>query len=217
MIGSTVTRAEQGPASRRGRGIDRQGNASAVPQTAVSSRAFVRNKPSCPCGGGCPKCTAEATVQAKLKLGAPDDEYEKEADRVADAIVRMPGPEALRQPARQEDAETMQAQPIENAAPPLIRRQADPEKDEEYEYSTPILESVPTGDAGALADEGTAPRLDYDADEEEISTEAEPVPPAPILESIPTSDAGALDEGQEEELVQPKRDANAAPSIVAVP
>ena len=29
-------------------------------------------------------------VQAKLKIGAPNDEYEQEADRVADAVMRMP-------------------------------------------------------------------------------------------------------------------------------
>jgi hypothetical protein len=29
-------------------------------------------------------------VQAKLTVGAPDDEYEREADRVADAVVRNP-------------------------------------------------------------------------------------------------------------------------------
>jgi hypothetical protein len=31
-------------------------------------------------------------VQAKLKVSQPDDEYELEADRVADAVMRMPGP-----------------------------------------------------------------------------------------------------------------------------
>jgi hypothetical protein len=29
-------------------------------------------------------------IQAKLRVGAPDDEYEREADRVADTIMRMP-------------------------------------------------------------------------------------------------------------------------------
>lgn len=31
--------------------------------------------------------------QAKLTVGAPDDAYEREADRVADAVMRMPAPE----------------------------------------------------------------------------------------------------------------------------
>ncbi len=35
-------------------------------------------------------------IQAKLNIGAPDDIYENEADRVADAVMRMP--ELLIQP-----------------------------------------------------------------------------------------------------------------------
>ena len=33
-------------------------------------------------------------IQTKLKIGEPDDQYEKEADRVADAVMRMPDPMA---------------------------------------------------------------------------------------------------------------------------
>jgi hypothetical protein len=29
-------------------------------------------------------------VQTKLRIGEPDDEYEREADRVADQVMRMP-------------------------------------------------------------------------------------------------------------------------------
>ncbi len=31
-------------------------------------------------------------LQTKLTIGAPDDVYEKEADRVADEVMRMPEP-----------------------------------------------------------------------------------------------------------------------------
>jgi hypothetical protein len=31
-------------------------------------------------------------LQAKLKVGPPDDEYEREADRVAEKVMRMPAP-----------------------------------------------------------------------------------------------------------------------------
>jgi hypothetical protein len=34
-----------------------------------------------------------AGIQAKLKVGQPGDIYEQEADRVADAVMRMPEPE----------------------------------------------------------------------------------------------------------------------------
>ncbi|HKQ31231.1 MAG TPA: hypothetical protein VJS66_08105, partial [Burkholderiales bacterium] len=38
----------------------------------------------CACGGRCPRC------QAKSNIGAPDDKYEQEADRVAEQITRLP-------------------------------------------------------------------------------------------------------------------------------
>jgi hypothetical protein len=34
------------------------------------------------------------TLQAKLRIGQPEDVYEQEADRVADAVMRMPEPQA---------------------------------------------------------------------------------------------------------------------------
>lgn len=46
---------------------------------------------SCPLGGVCHSCPVR--VQAKLKIGEPNDKYEQEADRVADQIMRMPEPE----------------------------------------------------------------------------------------------------------------------------
>jgi hypothetical protein len=42
---------------------------------------------SCACGGSCPSCQAKST----LKVGAPDDAYEREADAVADRVMRMAG------------------------------------------------------------------------------------------------------------------------------
>lgn len=31
-------------------------------------------------------------IQPKLKIGAPNDKYEQEADRLAEKVLRMPGP-----------------------------------------------------------------------------------------------------------------------------
>ena len=39
----------------------------------------------------------ELGVQAKLTVGAPDDEYEREADRVADQVMRMAGTDEKRE------------------------------------------------------------------------------------------------------------------------
>ena len=40
---------------------------------------------------------AFAGVQAKLRIGRPDDQYEREADRVSDAVTKMPDSKAQRQ------------------------------------------------------------------------------------------------------------------------
>jgi len=56
-----------------------------------ASPLTVRRKAACACGGGCPACEADKErapgVLAKLKVGARDDEFEREADREADALM----------------------------------------------------------------------------------------------------------------------------------
>lgn len=37
-------------------------------------------------------------IQAKLAIGAPNDRYEQEADRMAEAVMRMPEPSVQRKP-----------------------------------------------------------------------------------------------------------------------
>jgi len=51
---------------------------------------FIQRKSSCACGGTCPNCQTGQRVQTKLKIGAPNDIYEQEAERVADQVMRMP-------------------------------------------------------------------------------------------------------------------------------
>jgi len=49
----------------------------------------IQRKSSCACGGACPKCQAGEAIQAKLNIGAPNDKYEQEADRIAEQVVNM--------------------------------------------------------------------------------------------------------------------------------
>ena len=47
----------------------------------------------CACGGGCPNCQEHAphpNIQTKLAIGTPGDQYEQEAERVADQVLAMP-------------------------------------------------------------------------------------------------------------------------------
>jgi flagellar motor protein MotB len=64
------------------------------------------------------------TLQAKLKIGQPNDRYEREADRVADQVMRMPEPGIQRQSTcpecmeEEEEEEIAQAKLVHNKAPP---------------------------------------------------------------------------------------------------
>jgi hypothetical protein len=53
------------------------------------------------------RCGSDA-IQAKLALDSPNDRYEQEAERVADAVMRMPEPRVQRQPEEKEE-ESLQA------------------------------------------------------------------------------------------------------------
>jgi len=44
-----------------------------------TSPHHISQRTLCPCGGGCPRCGG--AIQAKLKIGEPNDVYEQEADR----------------------------------------------------------------------------------------------------------------------------------------
>jgi len=67
-------------------------------------------------------------LQAKLRIGQHGDVYEQEADRVADAVMRMPEPGVRRQ---LEEEEMLQAKPLAEEITPLVQRQAEPEEEEE--------------------------------------------------------------------------------------
>jgi hypothetical protein len=49
---------------------------------------IIQRKSTCPCDGGCPRCSG--VIQPKLTIGQPNDVYEQEADRVAELVMRMP-------------------------------------------------------------------------------------------------------------------------------
>lgn len=54
---------------------------------------------ACACGGSCASCGQQdddqPKLQTKLVVGAPDDVYEQQADRVAEQVMRMPEPKAM--------------------------------------------------------------------------------------------------------------------------
>ncbi len=69
-------------------------------------------------------------IQAKVKVGPVGDQYEREADRVADQVMRTPAP-VQRQAAPEE--EELQMKPLAATITPLVQRQASPEEEEELQ------------------------------------------------------------------------------------
>lgn len=70
------------------------------PWSMQSSGAGPMIQRKCACGGDCPRCAAETdklNVQTKLAISSPGDLFEREADSVADHVMRMPDPAAQRQ------------------------------------------------------------------------------------------------------------------------
>lgn len=70
-------------------------------------------------------------LQAKLRIGQPNDKYEQEADRVADQVMRMPEPRVQLQPEEEEEKEKIQSKPLSEQITPLVQRQVEPEEEEE--------------------------------------------------------------------------------------
>ena len=81
-----------------------------------STDAIVLQRMSaCPCDGGCPRCVGDMVIQPKLRIGEPGDRYEREADRVADAVMRMPEPQMQRQVESKEEDLQMKPQSLRHA------------------------------------------------------------------------------------------------------
>ena len=102
-------------------------------------------------------------IQAKLKIGQPGDRYEREADRVAELVMRMPDsevsgtsevpPKVQRKcatwvsghglcPNCAEEEEVIQRKPLASTITPLIQRQSE-ELLEEDEEETLQAKEVP--------------------------------------------------------------------------
>jgi hypothetical protein len=57
---------------------------------------MIQRKSGCSCGGGCPTCSDELDdlhVQTKLEINAPGEQFEQEADRMAEQVMRISKPQ----------------------------------------------------------------------------------------------------------------------------
>ena len=67
---------------------------------------------------------SKQALQPKLKIGAPNDKYEQEADRVADEVMRMSEPLVQSQTEEDEEEELLQRKSIAEQTTPFVQRQA---------------------------------------------------------------------------------------------
>ncbi|MBG1242515.1 eCIS core domain-containing protein [Nostoc sp. NZL] len=80
--------------------------------------------------------------QTKLTVGAPDDHYEQEADRVANKIMRMAKPEPIGLQDKQTQ-DQVQTKPLAAAITPLVQREAMPEEELQTKlFNAPIQREI---------------------------------------------------------------------------
>src|SRR4051812_8702764 len=60
----------------------------------LAGGGIARSPSGCACGGACPRCQA-AALQRKPRISTPGDRFEREADDVADRVMRMARPVAI--------------------------------------------------------------------------------------------------------------------------
>jgi len=80
-------------------------------------------------------------LQAKLTVGPKDDEYEREADRVADQVMSMPELVAQRACPSCNEEDAVQRAPLAARITPLVQRLTAPEEEEEIQ-TKPLTRQV---------------------------------------------------------------------------
>jgi hypothetical protein len=63
---------------------------------AAAATVLMRQEGACACGGSCPRCRGQAPLHTTPQVGAPGDEYEREADRIAEQVVHPESSQATR-------------------------------------------------------------------------------------------------------------------------
>ncbi len=90
-------------------------------------------------------------IQAKLKVGQPEDQYEQEADRIADQVMTMPEPETQQPIQRQSQEENeIRQKSLASSITPLIKRQEiiEEEEDLKVEIQTKPSQKATKGEIG---------------------------------------------------------------------
>ncbi|VAW59415.1 hypothetical protein MNBD_GAMMA11-3492, partial [hydrothermal vent metagenome] len=132
MLKQTAKTAEK-KASENISGNRISNNISGITPIPVGQQSvFIQRKPLCACGGNCPTCKSEPTLQPALKTGPENDRYEQEANKVAEQIMRIPQHTLQRQTKNEAEEKSLQEKPLISRISPLIQSPSEPEKNSEY-------------------------------------------------------------------------------------
>src|SRR5262245_47319011 len=142
-------------------------------------------------------------IQTKLKISQPGDQYEQEADRVADTVMRMSEPAPS-----DEEKTTVQTKPLATQITPLVQQKSElppeemlEEKKEEVVAPKPLLQRAPVAvrEDDDEAEKRVLPKLEPAAvpqeNQEEKSVRAKPEAKT-VIQRLAEEDA----EKQEETL-----------------
>jgi hypothetical protein len=86
-------------------------------------------------------------IQAKLRIGQPNDKYEQEADRVAEQVMQMPAPRVQRQIQPEEEDEEEDLLQMESFSKSSVQRQMDEIGEEEEDEELPLQTKRESGSA----------------------------------------------------------------------
>ena len=136
------------------------------------------------------------SLQAKLRIDKPGDKYELEADKIADQVMRMPEMTTCLD-CKEKGEEPLQTKPITTQITPLVRRQVEPEEEEEEPIQGKLESS--------LLQKQVEPE---EEEEKEIQTKS-------IVEEISPLVQKQDEEEEEEELIQAKSNSSSTVGITS--
>ncbi|WP_313915782.1 DUF4157 domain-containing protein [Tahibacter sp.] len=92
-MSATRAIAAPAPARRKAAPVSVAAAPAGMAETAAPLQAPPMLQRRCACGGSCPRCSNdEPLLQPRLRVGAVDDVYEREADRIAGRLVEQAPP-----------------------------------------------------------------------------------------------------------------------------
>jgi hypothetical protein len=163
------------------------------------------------------------TIQAKLKIGKPNDKYEQEADRVAEKVMGMPEPRGTlvnshsssvqRESTCPEcsEKEGIQTKPLADQITPLVQRQIGPEEEEEPVQGK-LIQRQETEEEEEPVQTKRIQRQEAEEEEEPVQTKLQRQAEEEE-ETVQTKRIQRQEAEEEEEPVQAKQARNQKPAV----